>query len=308
MKRLFVSLIIFLLFSFCISTVHIKVAADVGNFNMYDDSSDDSFDFDFDWGSSSSSSSSSSGSSDSSSFIFDDSPTVTLIIIIALVLFYVYSKKKGPNKVPSGNRPAFTPRSSQPPSVSPQASMEIEAKIRENDPDFSAQKFLSWAEEVFITLQEAWTKRDWRIIRPFECEALFNKHSKQLDEYIRNNTINVVERVCVDKSALSDYSTDNRYEYLTVYLKARMHDYIIDATTNEVVKGDKNRVFNSGYYLKFMRSLGVKTTFNSGKNTTNCPNCGAPTQITSAGECEYCNSVITTGEHDWVLCDLDSTQ
>ena len=27
--------------------------------------------------------------------------------------------------------------------------------------------------------------------------------------------------------------------------------------------------------------------------TTNCPNCGAPTTITSAGQCEYCGSEYT---------------
>ena len=184
----------------------------------------------------------------------------------------------------------------------------IENQIRADDPDFSSQKFLTWSEEVFMTLQDAWTRREWKMIRPFECEALFNKHSRQLEEYIRNNTINVVERVCVNKSMLSQYSRDNQYEYLTVYMKTRMNDYVIDATTRQVVKGDPNREFFTNYNLKFMRSLGVKTTVNSGKSTTNCPNCGAPTQITSAGECEYCNSVITTGQHDWVLCDLDSAQ
>jgi hypothetical protein len=132
--------------------------------------------------------------------------------------------------------------------------------------------------------------------------------TKQLDEYIRNNTINMVERICINKSMMTVYSKDNQYEYATVYLSARMNDYIIDAETKQVVKGDRNREFHSNYNLKFMRSLGVKTTVNSGKSTTNCPNCGAPTQITSAGECEYCNSVITTGQHDWVLCDLDGAQ
>ena len=40
-------------------------------------------------------------------------------------------------------------------------------------------------------------------------------------------------------------------------------------------------------------------------NNINCPNCGAPTQITSAGRCEYCGSVITTGEYNWVLSNLE---
>ena len=37
-----------------------------------------------------------------------------------------------------------------------------------------------------------------------------------------------------------------------------------------------------------------------------CPNCGAPTEITSSGQCPYCGSVVTNGEHDWVLTDIHS--
>ena len=40
-------------------------------------------------------------------------------------------------------------------------------------------------------------------------------------------------------------------------------------------------------------------------NTISCPNCGAPTKITSSGKCEYCGSIITTGEHGWVLDKLE---
>mgnify|MGYP004458475247 FL=1 len=55
-----------------------------------------------------------------------------------------------------------------------------------------------------------------------------------------------------------------------------------------------------------MRKTGVKTKPGENTvNTTNCPNCGAPTKITSSGECEYCGSVITTGEYDWVLTGLE---
>lgn len=283
----------------CFSTAVLDASADVGNNNSYDSGSSGGSDYSSgsDWDFSDSSSSSGGGSGGEIGFI-------PVVIIIALV---VWSRLPKNVKARIANQ-----ASSAMPGVSGggvvDMTQSIEAQVKAQDPDFSSQKFLSWSEEVFMTLQDAWTKREWKLIRPFECEALFNKHSKQLDEYIRNNTINVIERICVNKSILSNYSTDNQYEYLTVYLKTRMNDYIIDATTKQVVKGDKNREFFTNYNLRFMRSLGVKTTVNSGKSTTNCPNCGAPTQITSAGECEYCNSVITTGQHDWVLCDLDSAQ
>ena len=42
-----------------------------------------------------------------------------------------------------------------------------------------------------------------------------------------------------------------------------------------------------------------------GGEIMNCPNCGAPTQITSSGKCEYCGSIITTGEHSWALSNLE---
>lgn len=285
----------------CFAATGFKAIADVGNFNSYD--SDYSWDSDSSWDSDDYDYSSGSywDSSDSSSLDDITFGELVLGLVVVGVIFVVYSllpKKGGGNSVPyTRNTPSV-----------PDMTQSIESQIRANDPDFSSHKFLTWAEEVFVTLQEAWTQREWKKIRPFECEALFNKHKKQLDEYIRNNTINVVERICVNQSMLTQYTQDNNYEYLTVYLKARMNDYIIDATTRQVVKGDPNREFHTNYNLKFMRSLGVKTTVNSGKSTTNCPNCGAPTQITSAGECEYCNSVITTGQHDWVLCDLDSVR
>ena len=66
-----------------------------------------------------------------------------------------------------------------------------------------------------------------------------------------------------------------------------MVDYIIDENTGAVVKGDKTTDRYSTYRLDFIRKTGVKTKPGTEKvNTTNCPNCGAPTQITSSGKCE----------------------
>ena len=84
-----------------------------------------------------------------------------------------------------------------------------------------------------------------------------------------------------------------------------MRDYVIDAATRKVLESDPNRDWYMKYELTFNRKTGVKTQPGmSNKSTTNCPNCGAPTEITSSGQCPYCGSVITTGEHDWVLTNL----
>ena len=35
-----------------------------------------------------------------------------------------------------------------------------------------------------------------------------------------------------------------------------------------------------------------------------CPNCGAPVNINQTAKCEYCDSVITVENHDFVLSSI----
>ena len=63
---------------------------------------------------------------------------------------------------------------------------------------------------------------------------------------------------------------------------------------------------NIVYKMTFERKTGILTPEGTAEvKTTNCPNCGAPTKITSAGKCEYCGSIITTGANTWVLSGLE---
>lgn len=183
---------------------------------------------------------------------------------------------------------------------------QIENKIQVNDPDFNKEEFVAWSKNLFVKLQQAWTARDWSTIRVFETESLFEQHKNQLQGYINNNQINVMDRICVNYAHLYNYRVEGDKEILTVRLNSRMEDYIIDADTKKVLKGEKGLDRFNTYLLTFIRKNGVKTKPGTIEvNTTNCPNCGAPTQITSSGKCEYCGSVITTGEFNWVLSNLE---
>lgn len=178
--------------------------------------------------------------------------------------------------------------------------------IRQVDPNFSRVKFESFAKEVFIKLQNAWTDRDWEKIRPFESAELFEQHKMQLDGYIKNNQINVMDRICVNDINFVSFEQSSDKDILVIDLDSRMSDYIIDATTKQVIRGNKDTEYYHTYTLTFTRKKGNLTeNINTNKlNTTNCPNCGAPTIITSAGRCEYCNSIIVTSDHGWVLSNL----
>jgi len=235
--------------------------------------------------------------------LFIESPVLGIIVVVVIIIAYRIMKKQ------SSSADAINKR------VNQQAdndfvfdkSATVAAQIQEIDPAFSADKFNGFAREVFMKIQEAWNNKDWKPIRPFESETLFNQHKQQLDEYIRLKKTNVVEKITIKHCSLHEFRQDGDKEVLTVWLNALMRDYVIDDETKKVLESDPNRDWYMKYEMVFNRKAGVKTDPGKKGNTiTNCPNCGAPTEITSSGQCAYCGSVITNGEHDWVLTDIHS--
>lgn len=253
----------------------------------------------------------SSGSSGNGIFIFGGGFGSLLFWIIIIIIYIVVSKNSNKGSRNYRNNTSSYARQNTPYNMPSMQQLEtnqiqIENKIQANDPDFNKEEFIAWSKNLFVKLQQAWTARDWETIRAFETENLFEQHKSQLQGYVNNNQINVMDRICVNYAHLYNYRVEGDKEILTVRLNSRMEDYIIDATTKQVLKGQKGLDKVNTYLLTFIRKNGVKTKPGTIEvNTTNCPNCGAPTQITSSGKCEYCGSVITTGEYNWVLSNLE---
>ena len=235
--------------------------------------------------------------------LFIQSPILGLIVVIIIIIAYRVMKKKSKdtNYI---NKNVNQQADSE---VTMDFSTTVADQIRAIDPEFSSDKFIGFAREVFMTIQQAWTAKDWKPIRPFESETLFNQHKQQLDEYIRLGKTNVVEKIAIKHCSLHSFQQDGDKEVLTVWLNAVMRDYVIDDATKKVLESDPNRDWYMRYEMVFNRKAGVKTQAGKkGNSITNCPNCGAPTEVTSSGQCAYCGSVITNGEHDWVLTDIHS--
>ena len=235
--------------------------------------------------------------------LFLESPVLGLIVVVIIIIVFRIMKKQSNDPVninKSVNQQAEN-------DVVMDLSPMVAGQIRAIDPEFSSDKFIGFAREVFMKIQEAWTSKDWKPIRPFESETLFNQHKQQLDEYIRLGKTNVIEKIGIKHCSLHSFQQDGDKEVLTVWINAIMRDYVIEDASKKVLESDPNRDWYMKYELVFNRKAGVKTDAGKkGNSITNCPNCGAPTEVTSSGQCTYCGSVITNGEHDWVLTDIHS--
>ena len=235
--------------------------------------------------------------------LFIESPVLGLIVVVIIIIVFRIMKKQSNDPVninKSVNQQAEN-------DVVMDLSPMVAGQIRAIDPEFSSDKFIGFAREVFMKIQEAWTTKDWKPIRPFESETLFNQHKQQFDEYIRLGKTNVVEKIGIKHCSLHSFQQDGDKEVLTVWINAILRDYVIEDATKKVLESDPNRDWYMKYELVFNRKAGVKTDAGKkGTSITNCPNCGAPTEVTSSGQCTYCGTVITNGEHDWVLTDIHS--
>lgn len=223
-------------------------------------------------------------------------PIVAAIVIIVLIVVAMVNK----NKVTSNNH---TTRYANPgfKSNNHLNENEVVAQIKANDPDFSQAEMISYVNEVWLALQEAWEKKEWQQVRPFESNTLFNIHNRQLQEFIDNHMTNYLNKQNIRSTILASYHQDANHDILDVKLDASLLDYTLDDESGKLLEGSKDQYVYRSYHLQFIRKIGSKTNCDSGTNVTNCPNCGAPTQVTSSGQCEYCKSVITNGDYGWVL-------
>lgn len=297
------------------------VIADVGDFESYDSDWGSSWDSDWDsdwdsswdsdWGSSWDSDYDSSGGY--SSYRHSSSASrynkVVSLFYVGIIVFIVVKATQNNSKNRPRRSDAYIPNHNRGTGGYVRSGVRSEAvanKVREVDKFFNDEKFLSWVKNIFVKLQTAWSERDWETIRPFESESLFEQHSKQLQGYIERKQINKMERICVNYAELVSFNQDSEKDILIVALNSSMTDYIIDEETGKVLKGSKDTRLTNTYKLTFTRKKGVLTEEGTEQvHTTNCPNCGAPTTITSSGKCEFCGSVITIGSHDWVLTDME---
>lgn len=231
-------------------------------------------------------------------YLFKDHPILAIIIIA--VLYFLKRRGYLPSK--GGRSSTQTNRSTTSGYQPRQANL---GRLKEKDPLFSDEAFISKVNNMFIQLQTAWSDKQWNSIRPFETDPLFNMHNRQLQAYIDQNKTNKVENIGILESMIVRYENDGSHDELDVYIRARMNDYVVDDHTGNVLKGNPNRDIYMRYIWTLIRKDSVLTKESEEQyEVTQCPNCGANVSINASGQCEYCDSVISNGEYDWVLSKI----
>lgn len=177
------------------------------------------------------------------------------------------------------------------------------ASIKQTDPNFNEQIFKDKAQNAFFKIQEAWEKQDLKIARPFVTDAIMQRYSTQISDMQSRSEKNVLENIVIGNMEIADINSDDKFNYIKVKIDASCADYTIDGQ-GKMIRGSKTPTGFSEYWT-FIRTTGSVTNSEKELKDNKCPNCGAPLEVNATGQCNYCTAVVSSGQYDWVLSQID---
>jgi len=184
--------------------------------------------------------------------------------------------------------------------------VDIQAKldqIKTTDPGFNEQIFKDKAQNAFFKIQEAWEKQDMNIARPFVSESIMNRYTTQINDIKSRGEKNVLENIVIGNMDIVDVNSDNAFNYIKTKIDASCADYTLDRQ-GKMIRGSKTSTGFSEFWT-FIRTVGVVTNNDKQLKDNKCPNCGAPLEVNATGQCNYCSAVVSSGQYDWVLSQID---
>jgi len=177
-------------------------------------------------------------------------------------------------------------------------------QIRDHDPGFEDDKFITDAQRSFFMVQQAWTELKPDMSRRVMADNIWQQHKVQIEGYESQNKRNVLEGLAIANARIIKAESDGSYDTIVLRLLAGCADYDVDTNTNKVVRG--NRDFNQFTEdWTFQRSSKATTKQSGGTMQQRCPNCGAPLDLDLEGICKYCHAAVMSGDYDWVLTRID---
>ena len=215
-------------------------------------------------------------------------------IIIAFIIFVVIKSKKDSSakRVNVGDR------------STPDSELRPLTDYTAIDPEFDVSELREKASNLYVRMQNCWTRGDISELRPYFTDALFTQFERQLAQKRAQHLTNYVERICVQNVAVRGFRQTNGVDHMILKVETRIVDYTLNDQTGALVSGSRNREKFMVYEWDMSRTTGVPTLKKAGINKIICPNCGAPLDINVSARCEYCNSVIESSEHDWAICSI----
>lgn len=184
---------------------------------------------------------------------------------------------------------------------------QISGEIRKKDGNFSGDKFIWLAENFFIAYKDAYSDRNIKLLEELTTEDIFFDDKKTLEEQIESGTAHICQRIKFETDYLFRYEYNDKFEYVTLYIKAKMIDYMQNVNTGDSFHGSKTTDVFGLYTMTLRRKFGDKTIISQKVKSYPCPNCGANMDAVVAGKCKFCGQSAKVTEETWKISAINKT-
>lgn len=178
---------------------------------------------------------------------------------------------------------------------------EFTQEFLQRNGDFNQEEFIGKVKKIFFDVGEDWQNQDVSNVRRMISDGLYQRFTIQFKMMKVLKQVNIMEKIDLKDVFPIKMYTDGIYDVIDVRIGASGYDSFqcqLDPTLNQ-----------SGFeeyieYWTFVRKTRAKNVDMYHNN--NCPNCGAPlpNNLGEVSKCEYCNSILNSGEFDWVLSEI----
>ncbi|MCD4702208.1 MAG: 39S ribosomal protein L45, partial [Candidatus Aegiribacteria sp.] len=222
---------------------------------------------------------------------------VPLLVVVIILMIKFGRKAKGGYETHTITRAGKLRREQE-----HQEMLDALGVLKQRDPGFSKENFIQKVNKAFIALQEAWSNQDLSSVNQFISDGIDDRFSLQIEMQKAEGYRNRMENISVQSSKIVGVFSDSHFDTIHVEITARADDTDVDVKTGKRIRRNTSAPFTE--YWSFLRKPGVQTLEGKGLVEGVCPNCGAPIELSDTGKCENCDSVLTSGEYDWVLAEI----
>ena len=182
-------------------------------------------------------------------------------------------------------------------------------KIQQRDPEFDQEIFLQRVVNGFVTTQHAWSEQDLRQCRAFVSDGVRERFELYIAMQKAENMRNRMKNVEVNECEIVSVTSDEHFDTIHVRITASAISYNEDLTSGKRVSGNSNRTpITFTEIWSFSRRPGATTNVEASVLQGRCPNCGGPVKIVDKAECTQCQSIVNSGQYDWVLAEITQNE
>jgi uncharacterized tellurite resistance protein B-like protein len=221
-------------------------------------------------------------------------PIIVLVIIIAIVSAIQKAKQSHRGSVIRRGGRALGGLRRQ----------EAVARLKETDSQFDETAFYNRARDAFVKIQAAWSEQNIDAVRAFVSDGIFERFALQIEEQRDLGYRNIMDNVTVTDIGLTRVDREAGFDVAALRISASAVDYRVRLDNAREISGFRRDEHFTEYW-SFIRRSGRQTeTGKPGLIEGFCPNCGADIKLNRSARCDSCDSLVRSGEFDWVLAEI----